>query len=236
MFSDEFLGDFNNLMFVVLPYLSFVVFLLMTIQRYRTQTFTYSSLSSQFLENKHHFWGMVPFHYGVLAIIVGHVVGFLIPGSVIAWNSQPLRLYILEISALICGILTVVGFVNVIVRRFRSKKIMTVTTTADWILYAILLLQFLTGVYIAVFERWGSSWYASNAAPYLWSLLKLSPDTSFIVALPAMVKLHMVSAFALIALFPFTRLVHILVIPNPYFWRRTQVVRWVGPRRKRIGH
>jgi len=41
-----------------------------------------------------------------------------------------------------------------------------------------------------------------------------------------MVKLHIVSAFLLIGFFPFTRLVHILVVPNPYLWRRTQVVRW----------
>jgi len=34
----------------------------------------------------------------------------------------------------------------------------------------------------------------------------------------------------LIGFFPFTRLVHILVVPNPYLWRRTQVVRWYGIR------
>jgi nitrate reductase gamma subunit len=41
-----------------------------------------------------------------------------------------------------------------------------------------------------------------------------------------MAKLHIISAFLLIGFFPFTRLVHILVVPNPYLWRRTQVVRW----------
>ena len=43
------------LLFVVLPYVAMVVFLLVTIQRYRQRTFSYSSLSSQFLENKRHF-------------------------------------------------------------------------------------------------------------------------------------------------------------------------------------
>jgi nitrate reductase gamma subunit len=41
----------------------------------------------------------------------------------------------------------------------------------------------------------------------------------------------MASAFAIVAYFPFTRLVHILVVPNPYLWRRTQVARWYGIRR-----
>ena len=48
--------------------------------------------------------------------------------------------------------------------------------------------------------------------------------------MPHLIKAHVLSAFALIAFFPFTRLVHILVIPNMYLWRRTQVVRWYGVR------
>ncbi|MEE9392812.1 MAG: respiratory nitrate reductase subunit gamma [Planctomycetota bacterium] len=234
MLSEQFLGDLDNFLFVVLPYLSIVVFLLMTIQRYRQQTFTYSSLSSQFLENKHHFWGMVPFHYGILVVLAGHIIGFCVPRHIIAWNATPLRLYILEVTALIFGILTLVGFINVIIRRFKNTRVRKVTTPVDWLLYAILLLQFATGVYIAVFARWGSSWYASNAVPYLWSLLKFSPEIAYIAPLPAMAKIHIVSAFALIALFPFTRLVHILVVPNPYLWRRRQVVRWYSDRRQRI--
>jgi nitrate reductase gamma subunit len=37
---------------------------------------------------------------------------------------------------------------------------------------------------------------------------------------------HIINAYLLILLFPFTRLVHILVVPNPYLWRKPQVVRW----------
>jgi nitrate reductase gamma subunit len=44
--------------------------------------------------------------------------------------------------------------------------------------------------------------------------------------MPALVKYHIINAFLVIAFFPFTRLVHILVAPNPYFWRKPQVVRW----------
>ena len=89
-----------------------------------------------------------------------------------------------------------------------------------------MLVQLASGVYVAVFYPWGSSWFAASAAPYLWSLVLLNPDISYIAALPPMVKLHIVTAFLLIGFFPFTRLVHILVVPNPYLWRRPQVVRW----------
>ena len=48
----------------------------------------------------------------------------------------------------------------------------------------------------------------------------------YTVVMPLLVKALIVNAFLLIGFFPFTRLVHILVIPNPYLWRRTQVVIW----------
>jgi nitrate reductase gamma subunit len=60
----------------------------------------------------------------------------------------------------------------------------------------------------------------------LWSVVRLSPDVTVVAAMPWLVKLHIVNAFVLIAFFPFTRLVHILVAPNPYLWRKPQVVRW----------
>ena len=69
----------DQFLFVALPYVCLFTFLLMTIYRYRQQSFSYSSLSSQFLENKQHFWAVVPFHYGILAvtrmIMMGNAIG-----------------------------------------------------------------------------------------------------------------------------------------------------------------
>ena len=229
-FGSSSLNYLDPFLFAALPYLAFGVFFIGTIQRYRQQSFTYSSLSSQLLENKQHFWGMVPFHYGILVIIAGHIVGFLVPRTVLAWNARPLRLYILEVSALICGMLAFVGLVTALIRRIRFLKVRMVTTVPDWVLYGMLLFQIFSGIYIAVFVGWGSAWYAAAAAPYLRSLLRFSPEIAFLAELPWMVRLHIINAFLLIAFFPFTRLVHILVIPNMYLWRRPQVVRWNRPR------
>ena len=218
----------DQFLFIALPYVCLFTFLLMTIHRYRQQSFSFSSLSSQFLENKQHFWTVVPFHYGILAVTVGHLIAFLIPRSVLAWNSHPLRLYILEISALAFGLLTLIGLIGLMVRRGTTTRIRKVTSVNDWILFTMLLIQTASGVGIAVFHPWGSSWFASNLSPYLWSICLLNPDISYVVAMPHLVKLHIVLAFLTIGFFPFTRLVHLLVIPNPYLWRKTQVVRWYG--------
>lgn len=223
-----FLDSLQPVFFVALPYVALFTFFLVTILRYRTQSFTYSSLSSQLLENKQHFWTMVPFHYGILFVLLGHIVAFLIPRSILAWNGHPIRLYILEISALTAGILTIVGMVGIIVRRMTNSKVRVVTSRIDTVLYILLLTQLVSGVAVAVTLPWGSSWFATSMTPYLWSLVMFQPDTNFIIGLSWLIKLHIVNAFALILIFPFTRLVHILVVPNPYLWRKTQVVRWYG--------
>ncbi len=217
---------FNQFLFVGLPYVCLVVFLLMTIYRYRTQSFSYSSLSSQFLENRQHFWAVVPFHYGVLVVTVGHVIALLIPRSILIWNSHPLRLFVLEISALACGFLTLIGLVAIVARRIANPKIRAVTVVSDWILFALLLVQVVLGVAIAIFVPWGSGWFAATLSPYLISIFTLRPDASFVAAMPWLVKAHIILAFIIVGYFPFTRLVHVLVIPNPYLWRKPQVVRW----------
>ena len=224
----SFVTNMDSVFFVALPYVALFTFFLVTIQRYRNQAFTFSSLSSQLLENKNHFWTIVPFHYGILLVLLGHIVAFLVPRSILAWNGHPIRLYILEITALSAGLLAVVGMIGMIVRRISDPKIRVVTSRIDVVLYFLLLTQLLSGVAVAIFHPWGSSWFATTMTPYLWSVVKFQPDVTYIVGLPWLVKLHVINALLLILIFPFTRLVHILVVPNPYLWRKPQVVRWYG--------
>jgi len=216
----------NPLLFGVLPYVALLLFILVSIQRYRTQPFTYSSLSSQFLENRLHFWAVVPFHYGILVVLAGHLAAFLLPRQILSWNSNPLRLLLLEGTALIFGLLTLIGLVASILRRMTVVKVSRVTSRADWVLYALLFFQVASGVAIAVLYRWGSSWFAAILAPYLWSIVTLHPRLEHVASLPWLIKLHIIDAYAVIGFFPFTRLVHSLVMPNPYLWRKPQVVRW----------
>ena len=218
----------DQVLFAVLPYVALFTFFLVTVQRYRMRTFTYSSLSSQFLENRHHFWGLVPFHYGILVVLAGHLLALTLPQELLLWNSVPVRLYALECTGLAFGFLTLVGLLASIRRRLTVSKVACVTTKADWILLVLLLLQVITGVAVAIWHPWGSSWFATSATPYLWSLLRFSPEINYVAAMPWLVKVHMVGAWVLIGYFPFTRLVHILVAPNPYLWRKPQVVRWYG--------
>ncbi|XWK90268.1 MAG: respiratory nitrate reductase subunit gamma [Phormidium sp.] len=216
----------DTLLFAIFPYMTVAVAIVVTCLRYLNYPFTYSSLSSQFLESKQLFWGSVSWHYGILVVLAAHLLGFLMPRSLLAWNGVPWRLYVLESTGLGMGFLSLWGIGVLIFRRLSQARIRVVTSPMDLILLLALLVQVVAGVWTAIFYRWGSSWYATSAVPYLRSLFLFNPDLSSISTLPIMVKVHIVGAFSLVLLLPFTRLVHFLAVPLQYVWRPPQVVVW----------
>lgn len=225
----------DNIFYVIFPYAALTLAVVVTVQRYLKRGFTYSSLSSQFLESDELFYGSVPWHIGIMVVLLGHVIGFAIPRQVLWFNGVPARLYVLETTGLLFGLLALVGIVSLIVRRFTSPRIRAVTSWMDVVVLLVLLVQVVLGVYTALFYRWGSSWYATSAVPYLRSLFTLQPDLKMIAPLPMAVKLHILNAYVLLAILPFSRLVHMLVIPIHYLWRPYQLVIWNGDRRKLRG-
>jgi nitrate reductase gamma subunit len=216
----------NEFLFVGIPYLAVAVCVLGSIVRYRTDRFSYTSQSSQFLENRTLFWGSNAWHYGILLVLAAHLAPLIAPG----WWSRLLgsttRLYVLEVTGIGLAFLAVFGLLLLIGRRLTNRRIFTVTTKGDWLLLAVLLFQVATGIYVALAYRWGGAWYPDTLVPWLRSLVTLHPDTAAVAAMPWPVKLHAVSGFALLVLFPYTRLVHAVTVPLGYLWRPYQVVLW----------
>ena len=151
---------------------------------------------------------------------------FLTPRAILAWNRVPLRLYILEITAFAFGIMLLTSLVLLIVRRFKTKRLYGVTSKMDVFVYIVLLVQVITGLWIAYFFRWGSSWFAMVLTPYIRSVFAFNPDIIAVVQLPLMVRIHIISAFIMIGIIPFTRFMHFLVYPFAYLWRPYQQVIW----------
>jgi len=210
-------------LFAAFPYVAIVVFFVGTIWRYKTG-FKYSSLSSQFLETKKLFLASVPFHVGVLVVLLGHFIGFLFPSLFTSAGGSGIATF--EIIALAFGISATVGLIFLMVRRFTNDRVSAVTTKMDIFIEFVLLAQFILGIWIAIDLGWGSQWYASIMVPYLRSIVALSPDISVISAMPIAVQLHVVGAALFIFLIPFSRFVHFLVAPFHYITRPMQVVRW----------
>jgi nitrate reductase gamma subunit len=216
----------NLMSFTVLPYAAFAVFIIGSIYRYKNRGYQVSSLSSQFLEGKKLFWGSQPFHWGLLVIFFGHLIAFLFPSAILAWNGQPVRLLILEISSFAFGLSVLLGLILLIKRRMTSRMLLVVSNRMDMLVYTILFVQVLSGLGVAFFVRWGSSWFSSVLTPYLRSVFSFNPDIVAVSDMPWLIQVHIVSAFVFIGVIPFTRFMHFLVAPIDYLWRRYQLVVW----------
>lgn len=226
---------FDVVLFAVFPYVAMILAVLVGLYRYMNDRFSYSSFSSQFLENRTLFWGSVPWHYGIVLILGAHLLALLLPGPWAALISAPIRLYLLELSGLALAAITIIGLTLLILRRLVNPRVFAVTTALDWVLLIALLLQVIFGLWVALFYRWGSAWYLDTAVPWIVSLFTLTPQIQFVTVLPWPIKLHMLGAFVIILLFPFTRLVHLVLFPLSYLWRPYQVVIWNRRPRARAG-
>ena len=217
------------LLFVVLPYAALAVAVLNRCGATGSGG-SATPVSSQFLEGAP-LTGSVPWHYG---LVVPTAISWRFSSALLAFNAAPVRLYILEVTAL-SGALALVGLANPIARRLRDARVRAVTSVMDVVILALLLLQVGLGVYTALVLRWGSNWFAAALAPYLQSLCLFRPDLTLVSPLPLVIKLHMANAFVLLALLPFSRLVHFLVVPWQYLWRPRQVVIWNRDRKQSGG-
>jgi respiratory nitrate reductase gamma subunit len=197
----------DHALFVVLPYVAAVAFLvLVAARRFGVPPFGPPRAAPP-PAGRPYYGERLLLGYGILVVLAGHILGLLIPEQVLLWNTDPVRLYVLEVSGLVFALMTLVGLVLTVARCMTSAEARLGTRGSDWILYALLLLQVASGVYVALFYWPGSSVYAVTVVPYLRSVFTLEPDISYISAMPVPIKLHVVNAYVLLGFLPFTRLV-----------------------------
>ncbi len=219
---------FSVMLFVVFPYAAFVVAVVVSVLRWRLAPFTVSSISSQLLESKKLFWGSIPFHWGIVTILIAHVFVLFLPSTVAWWNGVPLRLYAIEVTGLALGLWAGFGIIVLIYRRLTTAKIQVVTTPMDLVVLLVLLVQVVSGVWVAIALRFGALWAVGVVVPYMWSLITLSPQPELVSSFPFVLQLHILTFWVFLAIFPFTRLVHVITLPLPYLvrpWQRVIHVR-----------
>jgi nitrate reductase gamma subunit len=219
----------NVFLFVVLPYVALALFLFVTPYRYFSNRLTWSAYSTQFLEQKALYWGSNPWHYGIIPVVLAHFMGVIAPGPMRTILANQQALILLESVGLGLGLFALFGCLVLMVRRAQTPLLKPVTSAADWVLLFLLTLQAATGVYMGLFMRWGSQWYLHTAVPYLHSLLVFNPQIEFVADFPLVFKLHTAGAFLIIALLPFTKLVHLLFLPIGFLKDPPILYRWRSP-------
>jgi nitrate reductase gamma subunit len=219
----------NTLLWVVVPYATLVTVVLGTLWRYRYDKFGWTTRSSQLYESAVLRWGSPMFHIGVLFVLLGHIGGLLIPKSwteAVGITEHTYHLMAVLVGT-IAGIFTLVGLTVLILRRRLVGPVFTATTRNDKAMYLVLGGTIVLGLFATARANvLGDGYdYRETISPYFRSLFYLQPKAELMTAVPNDFKLHMLMAFALFALWPFTRLVHAFSAPVGYLTRPYVVYR-----------
>jgi nitrate reductase gamma subunit len=178
------------------------------------------------IEKRLLFWGSAPWHYGVIPLLLIHLAGFSIPRVMAFLHGSLNLLYISEFSGKVMTILSLFGLLTLILRRLTNAGMRRLTSPMDWVMLVLLLNQIILGFWLTISYRWGAAWFLHTVTPWVQSLATFRPETQTVTVLPLIPRLHFLNATLLIAIFPFTRLVHMVTLPITYLWRRFQVFIW----------
>ena len=211
------------LLWIVLPYCAMTVFVVGHIWRYRQDQFGWTTRSTQLLESNRLRPAVLLFHFGLFAVLGGHVLGLLVPSSLTesAGVSEDLYHGVSVTAGTASGLVMLAGFVLLLARRETDARVRATTTRVDRLTYLLLGVMLVTGMYATVGENLigGGYEYRETVAPWFRGLFTLDPDTSLIAGAPLVYRVHAAAAWFLYALWPFSRLVHAWSVPVTYLGR-----------------
>ncbi len=217
------------LLWVAFPYIAAASFIVGHILRYRYDKFGWTSRSSQTYESKWLRWGSPMFHYGILGVFVGHVVGLLIPHQWLEFFGITEHLYHLGATWLgtAAAVVTIAGLVILLSRRGAVRRVARVTSPMDIVMYVFLAGSILLGtIAVLQFQVLGAGYdYRGSVSPWIRSLILFQPDVSLMAGVPLAFQLHVLCSTALFLIWPYTRLVHVLSVPIWYLFRPYVVYR-----------
>jgi respiratory nitrate reductase gamma subunit len=218
--------DWQLLLHVILPYAAIATFFVAHFWRYRRDQYRWTARSTQLLESRALRVGSMAFHYGALAAIAGHVMGILVPA---AWTeavgiTEGMYHVIAGVGGMVAGLAVLFGLGVLVWRRSVNRRARATTTRMDVAVFVLLALGIVTGLWVTVLNNITDDInYRENVAPWFRSLLILNPDVERMDGVHWMLQTHVVVAWFLYALWPFSRLVHAWSIPVDWF-RRSPVL------------
>ncbi|MFE6402486.1 respiratory nitrate reductase subunit gamma [Streptomyces alboflavus] len=218
----------------VLPYLAVAVLVTGTAWRYRYDRFGFTTRSSQLHESRLLRVGGPLFHFGLLFVIAGHVIGLLVPESFT--ERVHVHEWLYHANALLvggtAGLATLAGLVILLYRRLRVPAVRAATSRSDRAVYPVLLCVLLAGLTATATTMKPHPYdYRRGVSVWFRSLFTLDPDVSAMAHAPFAYRVHALLAMALFAAWPFSRLVHAFAAPVGYLVRPYVVYRSRGGRR-----
>jgi nitrate reductase gamma subunit len=209
------------LLWVALPYLCIASFTIGHIWRYRRDQFMWTARSTQLLERKLLMIGSVLFNFGMLAAIGGHLLGILVPRSATeaVGVSDDAYHWVAVMGGLVASALVAAGIAVLAYRRLTVDRVSATTLRSDRILYPLLVLTISAGIAATINTLADRYAYRETVSPWFRGIFTLQPDGTLMVGAPFVFQLHVATAWLLVGIWPFTRLVHVWSVPVTYLGR-----------------
>jgi nitrate reductase gamma subunit len=213
----------TTLLWLVLPYLALAVFVLGHGWRWRHDQFGWTTFTTQLVENRLLRLGSPLFHLSALAVLVGHLLGLLVPRSwTAAIGVSDRQFHVVSVTAgTLAGAAMLAGLVLLAARRILHGRVRRTTTVMDVVMYVALGIVVLLGVWATVGVNLLGAGHDYRATVAVWfrGIFLLRPDPSLMAGAPLLFQLHALAAFGLFAIWPFTRLVHVWSVPIGVLWQ-----------------
>lgn len=220
-------------LWVVFPYITLTIFVLGHIYRYNTDQFGWTAKSSEFLEKRKLKWGSTLFHWGIIFVFFGHVAGLLIPK--LLYDTLGITDHMYHLGAVwiggAAGAACLIGGALLFWRRSTVKRILKNSQFTDFLSLVVLGIVIIVGFATTIrFAGSGGSFdYRVTIGPWLRGILTFRPNAEYMASAPLGFQLHVLFAFLLFAIWPFTRLVHVWSLPLTYLRRKYVVYRGMAP-------
>jgi nitrate reductase gamma subunit len=228
----------DTVLWVIFPYVCLAIFVFGHVWRYQYDKFGWTTRSSQLYESRLLRWGSPLFHFGILFVFLGHVLGLGIPKS---WTeavgiSEDLYHLMSIVLGAIAGAATLVGMVILIYRRRTTGPVFSATTRMDKLMYLVLAVVILLGLANTVGANMlGEYDYRESVSVWFRGVFRFDLYPELMAEAPLTFQLHALTAIGLFALWPFTRLVHVFSAPVGYLWRPYIVYRSKSSEPERLG-
>ena len=224
------MNGIHGFLFQVYPYVCFTVFLLGCLIRFDQGQYSWKSDSSQLLRAGLLRWGSNLFHFGILFLFFGHLVGLFTPHAVYGiFMTAATKQTLAVVAGGIAGALCFVGLSMLLYRRVFDPRIRLTSHRTDIAVLVILWVQLVVGLITLPF-----SWQHADGSVMLiladWAqrIVTLRPvDATLLAGLPWPYLFHIVFGMTIFLLFPFSRLVHVWsgFATVAFLFRPHQVVR-----------
>ncbi len=186
----------------VVPYVTLAIVVVGTWWRYRYDKFGWTTRSSQLYESRLLRIGSPMFHFGILVVVFGHVIGLVIPQS---WtDAVGLSHHAYHVQAVIlgsiAGITTLAGISLLIYRRRTTGPVFMATTANDKLMYVVLVLAIVAGLCATalgsgvVGEEYN---YRETVSVWFRSIWILQPRGDLMAAAPMYFQMHVMIGLAL---------------------------------------